>query len=234
MLAGKPAKLFREDSQALAWMEQTFGEQGTAHPPGALQWAMFRGDESRNAPSTGGQPLLNVRWRQRTTDDRTVEKFVSKLRQDYLSQEIVALPAMHPLGGGRRGADAHGVCHRRPSISPAASWCGSTPRPTTRSSSSSKPAALRSTGQSVQLFSGLDQRMWEDAIYGTLSSDGEQVYFVEDLGLAGVSGSPLRTVLPNGQPRAASMRATPIDWPRATCGPQGKLKWEVGGADRRG
>ena len=60
-------------------------------------WALFRGDESRNAPSDGGQPLLKVRWRQRTADDRLVERFVSYVRHDYLSQEIVALPSFHPL-----------------------------------------------------------------------------------------------------------------------------------------
>src|SRR5262249_4442214 len=82
---GKTIKLFTNDASALAWMEEQFGPQRPSRFLESQRWAMFRGDESRNAPSGGTQPLLNVRWRQRTTDDRTVERFVTKVRSDYQS-----------------------------------------------------------------------------------------------------------------------------------------------------
>ena len=100
MVAGKTVKFFSNDSQALAWMEETLGPQRPPRPQDLDQWALYRGDESRNAASLGGRPLLSVRWRQRTTDDRAIEKFVTKARGDYASQEIVALPSMHPLAVG--------------------------------------------------------------------------------------------------------------------------------------
>jgi outer membrane protein assembly factor BamB len=225
-VAGKSIKLFSDDSKAAAWIEETFGPQRAVAASEVNQWAMFRGDEGRNAQSAGGRPLLEARWRQRTADDRTVEKFVAQLRQDYLSQEIVALPSFHPLAVGdvvlMRTAFALQAVDL---ASGKLVWkyaatddsleqflkAGSTPQP----------------GRSVQLFSGLDQRMWEDAVYGTISSDGDHVYYVDDLGL-GVSGSPLRTVLPNGRRVHVSSRNANRLAARELRS-EGKLKWEVGG-----
>jgi len=227
VLAGGAArKLFAQDADALAWMDATFGPQRSVAAGHNGDWALYRGDEGRNAESDGGQPLLNVRWRQRTADDRMVEKFVSKVRHDYANQEIVALPSLHPLVVGdtvlmRTAFALQAVDFRTGKLI----WkyssndesleqflkVGSTPQP----------------GQSAQLFSGLDQRIWEDAVYGTLASDGQQVYYVDDLGL-GPSGSPLTTVLPNGRRVHVSSRNTNHLAARELR-TQGKLKWEVGG-----
>src|SRR5262249_10123730 len=100
ILQGQPVKLFANDSQALAWMSDKVGRQHLVEAAEAEQWTLFRGDESRNASSSGGQPLWNVRWRQRTADDSAVEKFIGKVRRDLTNQEIVALPSLHPLAVG--------------------------------------------------------------------------------------------------------------------------------------
>ena len=48
----------------------------------------------------------------------------------------------------------------------------------------------RQTGQSTQqLLNGLNERMWQDTTYGTLSCDGEQVYYIEDLALGGLTSN---------------------------------------------
>ena len=227
-VAGKSVRLFEDDADAVVWMRDTFGPLQSPGRGAAEQWALFRGDASRNARSEGSRPLLNVRWRQRTCDDRQVEKFVNKVRQDYLSQEIVAIPSFHPLAiddvvimrtafalqaidleTGKlvwRYAETDGSLNQFLEV-------GSSPQP----------------GRSVQVLSGLDQRMWEDSVYGTLSSDGDNVYYVEDLGL-GVTGSPLTTVLPNGRRVMVNSRSTNRLAARELR-TQGKLKWEVGGID---
>ncbi|HEX3724680.1 MAG TPA: hypothetical protein VHV08_00490, partial [Pirellulales bacterium] len=171
IVAGKPVKLFSSDSQALAWLRETLGNQQPARGAGTEAWALYRGDESRNATSDGGRPLLNLRWRQRTTDDRSVEKFVTKLEQDHLSQEAVALPSFHPLAVG----DA--VLMRTAFALEAVDFA--TGKLIWRYPSSDdafeqflKAGSASPSAQNVQLFSGLTQRMWDDAIYGTLSSDG--------------------------------------------------------------
>ncbi len=226
VVAGKPVKLFASESQALAWLRNALGPQRSPHAVEAEQWAMFRGDESRNAQSAGSQPLLNVRWRQRTADDRSVENFVIKARRDYLNQEIVALPSCHPLAVDDvvlmrtafavQAVDFHNgkLIWRYPSTDDSFEQF-------------LKVGGLPQQSQSMQLFSGLDQRMWEDSVFGTLSSDGDQVYYVEDLGL-GLNGSPLTTVLPNGRRMPVNVRNTNHLAARELR-TQGKLKWQVGG-----
>ena len=229
LVAGKPVKLFSNDSQALAWLEETLGPQRPLRPQDVDQWAMYRGDESRNAASLGGRPLLSVRWRQRTTDDRAIEKFVTKARSDYASQEIVALPSMHPLAVGdvvvmRTAFALEAVDFQNGKLV----W----KYPTTDDSFeqfSKVGNSQQPTSSTQQLFAGLDQRVWEDAIYGTLSSDTAQVYFIEGLGLAGVNSNLVMTVLPNGRRRYSVNSRGSNRLAARELRTQGKLKWEVGG-----
>ncbi|MEX0676434.1 MAG: PQQ-binding-like beta-propeller repeat protein [Pirellulales bacterium] len=229
VLAGKPVKLFAADGQALAWMEQQFGKQPLVAPVEADQWVMFRGDESRNAPSSGGQPLLSTRWRQRTSDDRAIEEFVAKQRHDYISQDIVALSSMHPL------AVSDVVLMRTAFALQAVDF--ETGKLVWRYATGDESleqflTALGSqqTGATTQkLFSGLDDRMWEDATYGTLASDGERVFYIEDLGLAGLTSNVMMTVLPNGQRRYSVNTRGTNRLAARELRTQGKLKWEVGG-----
>ncbi len=229
VVAGKPVKFFANEAQALTWMQDHFGRLQPAHPQETEQWAMFRGDETRNAASTGGQPLLSVRWRQRTSDDRSVEKVVDKMRADYLSQEIPSLPSLHPLALGDvvvmrtafalQAVDFHNgkLVWRYPSTDDSLEQflkAGNAPS---------------SHGGTPQVVSGLNQRMWEDAIYGTLSSDGSQVYFIEDLGLAGVTANVRTIVLPGGQRRESPTARNTNRLSARELRTQGKLKWEVGG-----
>lgn len=227
-LAGKQVKLFALDTQALSWFESTLGSQRPVGPAQVDRWALYRGDERRNAGGQGGRPLLSVRWRQRTTDDRAVEKFVSKSRNDYISQEIVAIPAMHPLAVGdvvlmRTAFALQAVDFNNGKLIWKYPATDDSFEQVLRSGSQQPASGMQ------QLLAGLDQRVWEDTIYGTLSSDGAQVYFVEDLGLAGVSSTAPTTVLPNGQRRLAmNARATNCLAARELR-TQGKLRWQVGG-----
>jgi outer membrane protein assembly factor BamB len=154
---------------------------------------------------------------------------VAKTRSDYLSQEIVALPSMHPLAVGDvvvvrtafaiEAIDFHSgkLVWKYPSTDDSLEQFA-------KAGSSQQP-----TSATQQLLSGLEARMWDDAVYGTLSSDSEQVYFIEGLGLAGANSNMLMTVLPNGQRRySANSRGTNRLAARELR-TQGKLKWEVGG-----
>jgi outer membrane protein assembly factor BamB len=229
ILGGKPVQLFTSDAQALAWMEEKAGVQHPANQPEAEQWTLFRGDESRNAASSGGQPLLNVRWRQRTADDSTVEKFISKVRRDLLNQEIVALPSLHPLAIGdvvimRTAFALQAVDFQNGKLVWRYPSTDDSLEQFLKAGTSQQPAQ-----GTQQLFAGVDQRMWEDATYGTLSSDGSQVYYVEDLGLAGVNFNSRMTVLPNGH-RNYSVNSRGTNRLAAReLRTQGKLKWEIGG-----
>ncbi len=229
VLGGKRVKFFNSDTQALAWMEQTFGKQPVIAPVETDHWAMFRGDESRNAQSGGSQPLLSLRWRQRTADDQAIEDFVSRLRHEYWSQDIAALPSMHPL------AVSDVVLMRTAFALQAVDF--ETGKLVWRYSAGEealeqflRAAGAREPSRSTRpLLAGLDERMWEDATYGTLSSDGRRVYYVEDLGLAGLTSTRVMTVLPNGQRRYSDNTQGANRLAARDLRTEGKLKWEIGG-----
>jgi len=229
ILAGKSVKLFSDDAQALAWFDSAFGAEPIAHATQLGQWPLYRGNESRNGSSAGSRPLLSPRWRQRTTDDRVIERFVSKSRHDYVSQELVALPAMHPLA-----IDDVIIMRTAFAIQAVDFQTGKLVWRYAATDDSFEQflklgSAQQPTSGTQQLVAGLEQRIWEDAVYGTMSSDGKQVYFLEGLGLAGVNANLLMTVMPNGQRRyTANARGTNRLVARELR-TQGKLKWEIGG-----
>ncbi len=229
LVAGKSVKLFGPDSQALAWLEETLGPQPQSRAAEPDQWTLYRGDESRNAASSGGRPLMSVRWRQRTSDDRAVEKFVVKTRGDYLSQEIVALPSMHPLAVGDDVLMRTAFAIEAVDFDTGKLVWKYAATDDSFEQFSKAGSSQQLTAGTQQLFAGLDQRLWDDAIYGTLSSDGGQVYFVEGLGLAGVSSNLVMTVLPNGQRRYGVNSRGTNRLAARELRTQGKLKWEVGG-----
>jgi outer membrane protein assembly factor BamB len=228
-VGGKRVPLFAGEEQSLAWMQEHLGKQPIVAPHETDQWVMFRGNEARNAPSSGGQPLLSVRWRQRTGDDAAIEEFVNKLRHDYLSQDIVALPSMHPL------AVSDVVLMRTAFSLQAVDFETGKLVWKYAAGDESLEQFLRAmsaqqSGQNTQaLLAALDGRMWEDTTYGTLSSDSQQVYYIEDLGLTGMNANMVMTVLPSGQRRYSANSRNTNRLAARELRTQGKLKWVVGG-----
>src|SRR3954466_4518357 len=70
-LLDREAKLFDRDTAALDWLQDIVGGSRAAFSAAATQWVMYRGDEKRNAQSSGGMPLLNFNWKLPTVNDPT-------------------------------------------------------------------------------------------------------------------------------------------------------------------
>ena len=90
----KSAVLFADDSQAIAWLTNTLGKDRLSRAAHLLQWAIFRGDPSRNASSDGGSALMDPRWRVSTTDNPPA---AISSRQANLDHNIPIMPVMQPL-----------------------------------------------------------------------------------------------------------------------------------------
>ena len=233
-IAEGKVRLFTEDGNLLTWLENTIGKQLPAGPQRSRQWTTFRGDASRNGKSVGGRPLLAPRWRVRIANDPTIEKVVKQMQQSYASQGIAALPSLHPLAVDdvvlmrtarkllavdfRTGKRAWEVKPYRDDfdrlIDPGY-----------------KPS--RGTGVS-QLAEGLEQRLWNDMPYGTLSSDGRRVFAIQDLGLLSDGFGRYDRQMIRGLGRMRTMLGTQTMSNRLSAfelRSQGKLLWEVGGAD---
>lgn len=228
-IAGKPVRLFAGEGQALGWLEQQLGKLPPTNLVDQDQWVMFRGDERRNASSAGGKPLMSLRWRQRTCDDSAIEDFVAKLRGDFLNQDVVTIPSMHPLAVG----DV--VLFRTAFALEAVDF--ETGKLVWRYSEGEESleqflramASRTSGGATQQLLAGLDARMWEDLTYGTISSDSRNVYYIEDLSIAGLNPNMVTTVLPNGQRRYNVNTRGTNRLAARELRTQGKLQWSVGG-----
>src|SRR6266850_2290048 len=62
-LVDREVSLFERDAAALDWLQDIVGSSRSAFSFAATQWIVYRGDEKRNAQSSGGVPLLNFNWK---------------------------------------------------------------------------------------------------------------------------------------------------------------------------
>jgi outer membrane protein assembly factor BamB len=225
-IGGQETPLFDRDDQIDGWLARHFGGQQAQRAFESQNWAMFRGGPARNAPSPGGRPLLNYRWRVRTSSDPSLIEYMGQLRESHLDQNNTAIPAMNPLAVA--GVVLMRTSHNLLAVDFASGkriWEVATDEPTDHpreTSSARNPFAEQPNG--------MDQRLWRDATFGTLSSDGECVYSIEDLSInPGLSQQQRMIVGFNGRRRPES---TPKRFNRLTAHElktEGKLKWALGG-----
>jgi outer membrane protein assembly factor BamB len=232
-LGNRTSKLFSDNDQALAWLEQQTGPLEASLRASKDEWLVFRGDAARTAESRGSLPLLNARWRVRCADHPRVAEAIVQLRRAYHDQSIAALPSAQPLAVGN-------VILMRTTRNLLAVDFATGKRvwepPVAGDDSLDQLLAFNSErkqlGLPAELLSIIDQRVWGDVPFGTLASDGENVYAVQDLGFSAPTVSPRRIVNFNGQMQivGAGLR----DYNRLSAlelKTEGKLKWEVGGVE---
>ena len=229
-LGSQDVQLFNRPDEALAWLDR-YAAPGEEHSETVNEaWTMFRGNPARNATSAGGVPLLEPSWWVSTTEDPELEKLFGQLSQTYRESNFVALPSLHPLVVNDL------VLMRTATTLLAVDFqtgkrMWDVPIDEAIADSLDLNAANAQLANSSQIIGGLDQRLWDDATYGELSSDGDYVFSVEDLTISVAPNlQPSRmVVMPNGR------RQPQLPWPRnfnrltAHEIRTGKLKWEIGG-----
>lgn len=239
-IGDRSVRLFSAPQDALAWLDETAGHQHPQEHVAADQWTLFRGDAQRNASSAGGQPLLNRRWSRLCADEPAIDKIVGPLRQAYLDQDVAALPSMQPLAVGdvvlmRTATNLQAVNFETGKLVWTARSIAD--RSLDQLGGGAGRGGSQFGGPSL-LQTGLDQRMWDDAIFGNITSDGQQVFLIEDLPLPGgvtnqfpgqVGFARARVFMPNGRLAAGLPRSTNRLTARELK-TEGKLKWEVGGS----
>lgn len=231
-VSGREVKPFKDPNKALAWLDEQLGPQRAKPRVDSGQWTMYRGDTARNASSRGGMPLLDAEgdcWWIPNTEEHGIERLIRQLQQTYHDANFAALPALHPLA-------VDGVVLMR-TVSTLLAVDFTTgkrlwnvPVDENWGEVADLNGVLAQQGNSTPIVSMIDQRIWDDSTYGTLSSNGRYVFSVEDLNFNPTAGSnPRMVVLPNGR------RLPAPAWPRsfnrlaAHDVKTGKLKWELGG-----
>jgi outer membrane protein assembly factor BamB len=232
-LGAEQTSLFSSDSEALAWLEKIVGAGGAAKAQEATQWVMFRGNEMRNATTSGSLPLLNYRWDFPTVNDPQDEARVKALTKTQLDRAEPVIPSVQPLAVGdtllvRTPERLLGVDQKSGKRLWVFPWDDSSYERATRNNSQVVRSSLAD-----QRDSELKQRLWEDNCFGQMSSDGEQVFLIDDLGYAPVSNysSNARVFVgPNGRLMRNDNMARPYNKLVALdLKKQGKLRWIVGG-----
>jgi outer membrane protein assembly factor BamB len=222
----------RNAAEAASWLTRLVGASRGRAQDGD-DWAMLRGDAARNAPSRGGRPLLSHRWRMWVADDESLLEHISTQRVEMEQAGETALPALHPLAVGNvvlmRTVDKLLAVDFRTG---KRIWEVAAPQGESIEGRYDSNASSGQAPEQTQLVEALKRRLWSDVTFGTLSSDGEYVYSIEDLEL-GVSDA-------NDQPffrfNRRFRRGGGGDPPQAhnrlaahELATEGKLKWSLGG-----
>lgn len=217
--------LLADGENPLGRLAKLVGSPPPTGPQAGRQWTMLRGNPARTAAASGSAPLMSLRWRVPTTLHPYVEALVDVLHQDDEDRGQEVAPGLHPLAVDnfvlmRTARNLLAVDFNTgkrlwevPVDDPFEAFLNAAP------GASSRPTA--------QLGFALRMRMWGDATYGTLSSDGQLVFAVEDLGLSiGPINVGRMFINPTGRQlhdHAECNRLAAYDIRT------GKLKWHLGG-----
>ncbi len=221
--------LFGDGEQPVTWLEGITGQRRSRTPLAASDWLMHRGGPSRNVPSSGGVPLANYRWRLPTVNDPSDEALVRQLTAQMSDQGVAALPSLHVLAVGdtvvmRTSKRLMGIdfaTGKRVWEFPYFELGAARTPGETSIDTAANAAALRA-GE-------LAQRLWEDAPYGQMSSDGDSVFLLDDMGYAAFDSRNVVVVggrlIPNPNAPRSYNQLVACNLHR-----EGALRWKIGGA----
>lgn len=216
------------DSRTEVWLTKQLAGKSNRDTQEAANWLMFRGDAARNAASAGDVLLPSFRWRVPTASDPTDESLIEEIRVDKIEQGIAALPSVQPLAVG----DV--VLMRTPERLLAVDF--ETGKrvweyPWWNASDDDVSLTNHTNTGGDELAARREkrfQRLWQDAPYGQISSDGKSVYMLDKLHFATPMGGTFR-------PGIGGLRFRSQDSPKShnqlvalDLGRQGSLRWIVG------
>jgi outer membrane protein assembly factor BamB len=226
---GRQVAWFEQESDAPEWLAKLANVRRMTAAVEADQWSMFRGDPSRNAATVGSGPLLNLRWQVDVADEKALVEGLQRQEGEYRQRGFNVLSALHPLAIGdcvimRSATKLLGIDFNTGKRLWEASESEDEPE-------STQPDPFGGYGVRNNMSKPMQygQRIWEDATYGTTSSDGTLVYVVEQLNL-GVTGQYNNVVVFGG------MRSDRMNHGASNCLAAyeiqtGKVRWRLGGQD---
>ena len=214
---------FDQDSEAPQWLAKLTRVQRMGAAAETEQWTMFRGDPARNAVTAGSAPLLNLRWRAVISDEPLESQLRAEL-DSYHQRGANVLAGLHPLAVGdivfiRTAMQLRAIDY----LTGKLIW-QTEPEEQTDSQPNRNNGFARQVNMSQSAQYG--QRVWDDATYGTLSSDGNLVFSVEQLNM-GVTAQYNFIMVGPGQGdrerRSVTNKLTAYELRT------GRLKWALGG-----
>ncbi len=229
-IGGKKMKL-PSGGNTLSWLTTIAGAIKASTAAGG-DWLMLHGDPSRNVESPGGKPHLRPRWEARVVNEPAIESYLNSRSNDYLQRNAVSIPCARPIAVGEM------VVMRTPRNVVAVDWRTGKRIWETRDESeldrdeslADPNGMVADSDQIGPKDKQLEDRVWEDALAASLSSDGSRVFVVQGLpNTRDDDNFPFQMNMAFGRgvveaPTAANQLAA---YDLAT---QGKLVWELDGS----
>ena len=227
-IEGRGVPLFGTNDDSVEWLLATLGTEKTSETPEPTNWKVRGGSPQRNAISKASRPLLSPNWSVPATDHPAVETLIHQLRRQQEEREEPLLPGLHPLVVDdvvlmRTATNLLAVdleTGKRLWEVPANDPFETLLNPPLEGHVSRQP----------NIEAGLRLRLWGDAVFGTLASDGRQVFAVEDLQL------PLPAIYTRGLMVPGNVRSSSASLLTSNrlaafdLRSEGKLRWEIGGS----
>ncbi len=226
-IGGQSRELFAEGEDPLVWLESLVGP--IPRRGDKPDWLVFRGGPGRNALSPAGGPYLSAD-RLSGNDNVLLEQLVGQLRKEQTERHLVRLPKLHPLVV-QGTALARTPTHLRAidSASGKLRW-----ETALEDSLDSYLRLQQHQGEpdddvAEHFREGLSRRLWRDASFGRLSSDGRRVFGVEGLSFYFSADFQRLMVMPDGSRRLDPEGIKEHNLLTAYDVETGKLVWEIGG-----
>jgi len=238
-VGGADVKLFPKDGDSNAWLTRVFGAGGVGRQSIDSDWAMLKGNAARNGVIVGDDKRHFAGWHSpvstvydvtrfptdsaETENDRPLRQAVRDAQAVFEFRKQVALPRSQPLMvNGTMYVRTIGNILALDPDDGSRLWETFFDATIERVLGNSESAVPGPTiYRSLQML--VSQRVWGDATYGNMSSDGRFLYAVEDLGLAGIVNPPQQQSLRPS--RANSLVAYDIYGDRRV----GQRAWTLGG-----
>ncbi len=231
---GFPKPAPQSEEELVAWLTKSAGGEVLSQP-GNSNWLTSRGNPARSAETSGGRPHLRARWEARVINDPAVEARLSASRQELIQRSVVAIPAARPI------AVNDVVVMRTPRNLVAIDWHTGKRIWETRDDEELDAQPTRSRfpeGIDEEAFgeqeNSLAQRMWDDSLVMSLSSDGKRVFVIR--GKAPIAQDDILTLqVMQGMGRnVRGLPATTNQLAAYDLETEGKLVWELDGGRMTG
>jgi len=252
-LGGKPLPAWRDSAEAVEWLQRQMGSaRWQSRGVAGDGWLLFGGNPARNAAARGGMPLLSALWRVPVSpnvslvhEDPQPTDLLVGLSRMYAQRGMPLVPSAYPLvvhgrfdqplGGGRTWHVEDVVLmrttHKLLAVDLASGkriWEVPVAEHLAELAELLEQGSRKTLENSQVLLLALGERLWYDTTYGTLSSDGRNVYAIEDLGLP-FQTRTARMVIIGGRRVIKGDLRRPYNRLAAIDIATGKLRWALGG-----
>ncbi|GIW79630.1 MAG: hypothetical protein KatS3mg105_1437 [Gemmatales bacterium] len=192
-------------------------------------WPTFRGNQSRTAVGEGSTPFLDdIKWKQDITREGQTKQWIdvaARFVKDYKKEPLI--PAFCPIAAGGKlvyrsysGIDAVNLSDGK------LAWEQVLDRSLYRLLRDGNTSRMLAQWWQLYGQSGKQQVLFENSLVGTLSTDGQLVYGVDDLPFP-----PYAHAYMFGRPQQFGALSDMIENNKLTAIElnSGKLRWELGG-----